>query len=172
MEQALRDAKVVEKDVSAIVLVGGSSRMPLVRRIVAERFGKDARGGVHPDEAVALGAAIQAGLKSGALSAKTGIMITDICPYTLGVEVSTRAGSQLVSGVFSPIIPRNSTIPVSRTEIYSTTGDGQTRVDIKVFQGEDRLVPQRRLPRPVLRGRRAALAPRAPSASRSPSPTT
>jgi len=89
---------------------------------------------------VALGAAVQAGLKSGALSAKTGIMITDICPYTLGVEVSTRAGSQLVDGMFSPIIPRNSTIPVSRTEIYSTTGDGQAQVDVKVFQGEDRLV--------------------------------
>ena len=140
VEQALKDAKVAEKDVSAIVLVGGSSRIPLVRRIVAERFGKDPRGGVHPDEAVALGAAVQAGLKSGALSAKTGIMITDICPYSLGVEVSKRAGSQLVDGIFSPIIPRNSTIPVSRTEIYSTTSDGQAQVDIKVFQGEDRLV--------------------------------
>ncbi len=136
VDQALKDAKVDGKDVSAVVLVGGSSRIPLVRRLVAERFGKDPRGGVHPDEAVALGAAVQAGLKSGALSARTGIMITDVCPYTLGVEVSTRAGSQLVDGMFSPIIPRNSTIPISRTEIYSTTADGQTQVDVKVFQGE------------------------------------
>jgi len=141
VEQALKDAKVTPQDVDAVVLVGGSSRIPLVHRVVAERFGKDPRRGVHPDEAVAMGAAVQAGLKSGALSAKAGgVMIADICPYTLGIEASTMAGSQRVDGVFSRIIRRNATIPVSRTEVYSTTGDGQTLVRIKVFQGDDDLV--------------------------------
>jgi molecular chaperone DnaK len=140
VEKALQDARVAGRDVDAVVLVGGSSRMPLVQRVVAERFGQEPRRGVHPDEAVAAGAAIQAGLKSGALSARTGIMIADICPYTLGVEASSRVGAQLVDGLFSPIIRRNSTIPVSRSEIYSTTGDGQTVVKVRVFQGDDKLV--------------------------------
>jgi molecular chaperone DnaK len=111
-----------------------------VRRLVAEYFGKAPREGVHPDEAIALGAAVQAGLKTGAISAERGIMITDVCPFTLGVEIQTSAGAQRLAGVFSPIIPRNSTVPVSRTEVYSTTSDGQRAVDIKVYQGESQLV--------------------------------
>jgi molecular chaperone DnaK len=103
---------------------------------VAEFFGRAPRGGVHPDEAIALGAAVQAGLKAGAAPSRDGIMITDVNPFTLGVEVLGFAGRQPVSGLFSPIIPRNSTIPVSRTEIYSTTRSGQDAVDIRVYQGE------------------------------------
>jgi molecular chaperone DnaK len=135
---ALSDARLGRDAIHEIVLVGGASRMPLVRRLVAEFFGKEPRSGVNPDEAVALGAAVQAGLKTGAISAQTGIMITDVAPFTLGVEVQSSAGSQNVVGVFSPIIPRNSTIPISRTETYATTGDGQEKVTIKVFQGESR----------------------------------
>jgi molecular chaperone DnaK len=126
--------------VAEVVLVGGSSRVPLVRALVAEAFGREPRHGVHPDEAVALGAAIQAGLKSGAISSHGGIMITDVCPFTLGVEVTSKAGSRTFDGAFSPIIPRNSTIPVSRTEVYSTTADRQRQVNIRIFQGESRLV--------------------------------
>jgi molecular chaperone DnaK len=137
---ALRDAGVDKKAVADVVLVGGATRVPLVRRLVAEYFEKAPREGVHPDEAVALGAAIQAGLKTGAISAERGIMITDVCPFTLGVEIQTTAGAQRLAGVFSPIIPRNSTVPVSRTEVYSTTSDGQGAVDIKVYQGESQLV--------------------------------
>src|SRR6185312_8094701 len=99
--------------------------------------------GANPDEAIALGAAVQAGLKSGAISTERGIMITDVCPFTLGVEVVANTGSHhgtKMGGMFSPIIPRNSTVPVSRTEVYSTTGDQQRIVDIKVYQGESRLV--------------------------------
>jgi len=139
VESALRDAKVDKKAISDVVVVGGSSRLPLVQALVSEFFGKEPRKGVHPDEAVALGAAVQAGLKSGAISTERGIMITDVSPFTLGVEVQTSAGTQKVDGLFSAIIPRNSTVPVSRTETYSTTVANQKQVDIKVFQGESRL---------------------------------
>jgi molecular chaperone DnaK len=137
---ALRDAGIDKKAISEVVLVGGATRVPLVRRLVAEYFGQAPREGVHPEEAVALGAAIQAGLKTGAISPERGIMITDVCPFTLGVEIQTTAGAQRLAGVFSPIIPRNSTVPISRTEVYSTTHDGQRAVDIKVYQGESQLV--------------------------------
>jgi molecular chaperone DnaK len=134
---ALRDAKLDRGRISDVVLVGGSSRMPLVRRLLAEYFDREPRGGVHPDEAIALGAAVQAGLKSGVLSSERGIMITDVCPFTLGVEVAS--GAQRQGGLFSPIIPRNSTVPVARTEVYSTTATEQRAVDIKIYQGESRL---------------------------------
>jgi molecular chaperone DnaK len=140
IETALRDAKLDKARITDVVLVGGSSRIPLVQTLLAEYFGKEARRGVHPDEAIALGAAVQAGLKSGAISTERGIMITDVCPFTLGVEVVANTGSQRMPGMFSPIIPRNSTVPVSRTEVYSTTADQQRVVDIKVYQGESRLV--------------------------------
>jgi molecular chaperone DnaK len=140
IDAALADAKLDRKAIAEVVLVGGASRMPMVQALVAEHFGKEPRRGVNPDEAVALGAAVQAGLKAGAISAQTGIMITDVCPFTLGVEVMANAGRQKVQGLFSPIIPRNSTIPVSRTETYSTTADGQRQVTIRVYQGESRLV--------------------------------
>ena len=140
LEAALADAKIDRKSVAEVVLVGGASRMPMVRALVTEFFGKAPRHGVNPDEAIALGAAIQAGLKTGAISTQGGIMITDVCPFTLGVEVMASAGSQKLGGMFSPIIPRNSTVPVSKTEVYATTADGQRKVDIKIFQGESRLV--------------------------------
>jgi molecular chaperone DnaK len=140
IEAAMRDAKVAKEGVTDVVLVGGSSRLPLVQRLVAEYFGKEPRRGVHPDEAIALGAAVQAGLKSGGISPNRGIMITDVAPFTLGVEVMAHAGGERLSGMFSPIIPRNTTVPVSRTEVYATTSDGQRAVDIKVYQGESRMV--------------------------------
>jgi molecular chaperone DnaK len=136
---ALADAKLDRRAITDVVLVGGSTRVPLVRKLVAEYFGKEPMQGVHADEAVALGAAVQAGLKSGAISSHGGIMITDVSPFTLGVEVMSRAGSQHVDGMFSPIIPRNSTVPVSRTEVYSTTADNQRQVTVRVFQGESPL---------------------------------
>jgi molecular chaperone DnaK len=140
LEAALADARIDRRAVAEVVLVGGASRMPLVEALVAEFFGKEPRRGVDPDEAVALGAAVQAGLKTGAISTQGGIMITDVSPFTLGVEVMASAGSQKLGGMFSAIIPRNSTVPVSKTEVYATTTDGQRKVDIKVFQGESRLV--------------------------------
>ncbi len=138
LDAALSDAKISRSAVSQVVLVGGSSRVPLVRRRVAEYFGKEPRTDVDPDEAVALGAAIQVGLKTGAISAEAGIMITDVSPFTLGLETQSKAGRQVVHGVFAPIIPRNSTVPVSRKEQFATTADGQKSVTIRVFQGESR----------------------------------
>lgn len=141
IKSALSDARLEPRAISEVVLVGGSSRIPLVHRLLTEFFGKPPRAGVNPDEAVALGAAVQAGLKAGSLSASTGIMITDVAPFTLGVEVMSRAGGgSMVGGLFSPIIQRNSTVPISRTEVYRTTSDQQRVVDIRVFQGEDQLV--------------------------------
>jgi molecular chaperone DnaK len=140
VESALKDAKLDKKAISDVVLVGGSSRIPMVQALLTEYFQKEPKRGVNPDEAIALGAAVQAGLKSGAISTERGIMITDVCPFTLGVEVVASTGYQKMGGMFSPIIPRNSTVPVSKTEVYSTTGDNQRMVDIKVYQGESRLV--------------------------------
>ena len=140
VEAALRDAKLEKSQIAEIVLVGGSSRIPMVHLLLSELFGKAPRGGVHPDEAVALGAAIQGGLKSGAISSATGIMIADVAPFTLGVEVMGSAREHRVSGLFSPIIPRNCKVPVSRTETYFTTTDNQKAVEIRVYQGEDRFV--------------------------------
>ncbi|MGC4120271.1 MAG: Hsp70 family protein [Myxococcales bacterium] len=139
VETALRDAKLKPKDITDVVLVGGSSRIPLVRKLVEEYFGRAPHTGVDPDEAIALGAAVQAGLKSGAVSSEKGIVISDVSPFTLGVEVSTRAGSVLQGGHFSALIPRNSTVPVSRTEIFSTVGHSQSEVTIRIFQGDARL---------------------------------
>ncbi len=140
IEIALKDAKLDKKQISEVVLVGGSSRIPMVQALLSEYFAKEPKRGVNPDEAIALGAAVQAGLKSGAISTERGIMITDVCPFTLGVEVVASTGYQKMGGMFSPIIPRNSTVPVSRTETYSTTADNQRQVDIKIYQGESRLV--------------------------------
>ena len=140
VETALKDAKLDKTQVAEIVLVGGSSRIPMVQRLLTEFFGKAPRAGVHPDEAIALGAAIQGALKSGAIKANQGIMIADVAPFTLGVEVMGRARDQMVSGLFSPIIPRNCKVPVSRTETYFTTSDNQKSVEVRIFQGEDRFV--------------------------------
>jgi molecular chaperone DnaK len=140
VEQALRDARLDAERVHEVVLVGGSSRIPLVQRLLHAKFGRPPRRDVNPDEAIALGAAIQAALKAGHSFGERGIMITDVCPYTLGVEVVGHSGAQRLAGMFSPIIPRNTTVPVSRTETYATTVDGQTHVDIKVYQGESKLV--------------------------------
>jgi molecular chaperone DnaK len=139
VQQALRDARLSPQELADVVVVGGSSRVPLVRRTLEEFFGKPPLVGVDPDEAIALGAAVQAGLKSGQVSSDKGILISDVCPFTLGVEVSARAGRALQGGHFSPIIPRNSTVPISRTETYHTTGHAQSEVTVRVFQGEGRL---------------------------------
>jgi molecular chaperone DnaK len=138
VDQALADAKLTKTKLGPIVLVGGSSRMPVVRAALTAHFNKPLHDGVHPDHAIALGAAVQVGLKLGGISAQTGIMITDVAPFTLGVEVSHQAGNHLVHGMFSSIITRNSTVPISRTERVTTVGDGQRSVRVRVFQGESR----------------------------------
>ncbi|XID93302.1 Hsp70 family protein [Paenibacillaceae bacterium WGS1546] len=136
VRSVLDDAELAAGEIDEILLVGGSTRIPRVHELIREFFGREPRTDVHPDEAVALGAAVQAGLKSGALS-ESGLIATDVAPYSMGIAVLSegRAGRPK-PGYFSRIIPRNTTIPVTRTERYHTTYPGQTAVSIEIYQGE------------------------------------
>ncbi|MEH2070734.1 MAG: molecular chaperone DnaK [Nostoc sp.] len=125
VENALRDAKLSKSDIDEVVLVGGSTRIPAVQQIVKQVLGKDPNQSVNPDEVVAVGAAIQAGVLAGDV---TGILLLDVTPLSLGVET--------LGGVMTKIIPRNTTIPTKKSEVFSTAVDGQTNVEIHVLQGE------------------------------------
>ncbi|KAL3232593.1 Uncharacterized protein RNJ44_04509 [Nakaseomyces bracarensis] len=129
VECALRDADIEPEDVDDVILVGGMTRMPKIRSIVEELFHKMPNISVNPDETVALGAAIQGGVLSGEIK---NVLLLDVTPLTLGIET--------FGGTFSPLILRNTTVPVKKTEVFSTGVDGQTGVDIKVYQGERGLV--------------------------------
>ncbi len=138
--RALRDGDVRPSDLSEIVLVGGATRMPVVRRTVTRMFDRFPSHAVNPDEAVALGAAVQAGLKSRDAALRE-IAVTDVCPYSLGVDVAERReDGGLRDGLFSPIIERNIVVPVSRQRVFSTMQDGQKVVHFGIYQGESRHV--------------------------------
>ncbi|MSQ61738.1 MAG: molecular chaperone DnaK [Dehalococcoidia bacterium] len=123
--QALADAGLSADKVKEIVLVGGQTRMPAVQERVKQFFGKDPHKGVNPDEVVAIGAAIQAGVLKGDVK---DVLLLDVTPLTLGIET--------LGGVATPLIPRNTTIPTSKSQVFSTAADGQTSVEIHVLQGE------------------------------------
>jgi molecular chaperone HscC len=136
--KSLRDSEIPADSLKEIVLVGGATRMPVVRRVVTRMFGRFPSMTVHPDEAVALGAAIQAGLKArdGALKE---VAVTDVCPYTLGVDTAERGPhGGLRAGIFQPIIERNVVVPASRVGTFSTIQDRQPKVVFNIFQGESR----------------------------------
>ena len=138
--RALRDSQIDTASLSEVVLVGGATRMPVVRKAITRLFGRFPNSTVHPDHAVALGAAIQGGLivRDGGLDE---VRITDVCPFTLGVDRSERDGrGGVVSGLFTPIIERNTPVPVSRVHYFQTMGDNQRRVEFGIFQGEAREV--------------------------------
>lgn len=138
--QSLRDSDIPVGDLSDVVLVGGSTRMPIVRRAITRMFRRFPNVTLDPDHAVALGAAIQAGLM-GRDAALEEVRLTDVCPFTLGVEVSERdPRGRLREGLFSPIIERNTPIPASRVESYSTLVDNQKKLAFNVYQGEAREV--------------------------------
>jgi molecular chaperone HscC len=140
VERALRDARIHAPELTEVVLVGGATRMLLVRRLVARMFGRLPTVHLNPDEVVGLGAAVQAGLKVRD-SALNEIVMTDVCPYTLGTEVSESfAKGHIQDGFFMPIIERNTTIPASRVERVWTLHDYQPEVLVKIFQGESRRV--------------------------------
>ncbi len=136
IERSLRDAKLIPSQLNEVVLVGGASRMPLFTRLVARMLGRLPLRHVNPDQAIALGACVAAGMKERNTSLEE-IVLTDVCPYTLGVGVSRDDGNGRQSeGHFSPIIERNATVPVSRAERYLPTQDGQAMLRLEVFQGE------------------------------------
>lgn len=138
--RAMRDSNIRADEMSEIVLVGGATRMPIVRRTVTRMFSRFPNSAVHPDHAVALGAAVQAGLKARDADL-TEIRLTDVCPYTLGVNVSERTATGAVShGIFAPIIERNTVLPTSRVHRFQTASPNQTKVEFGIFQGESRQV--------------------------------
>lgn len=132
--QALQDAKMKPSDIDEVVLVGGSTRVPKVRQIVKDIFGKEPHQGVNPDEVVAVGAAIQGAVLSGD---RRDVLLLDVTPLTLGIETE--------GGVLTALIERNTTIPVEKKQTFSTAADGQTAVTVSVFQGERKMAQQNRL---------------------------
>ena len=129
VENALRDAKLELSDMDEVILVGGSTRIPAVRALVKELTGKEPNMSVNPDEVVALGAAVQAGVLGGEVS---DIVLLDVTPLSLGLET--------LGGVMTKLIMRNTTLPTSKSEVFSTAADGQTSVEINVLQGEREFV--------------------------------
>ena len=138
--RAMRDCHIATDELSDIVLVGGATRMPVVRKAITRMFGRFPNSNVHPDHAVAVGAAVQAGLLAKGEGLEE-IRITDVAPFTMGVDVAEqdRSGRMYV-GLFSPIIDRNTPVPVSRENSYSTIEAGQRQVTLRIYQGEARLV--------------------------------
>ncbi len=124
-KKALKDAKLEKKDIEEVILVGGMTRMPLVQKTVEEFFGKKPNVSVNPDEVVAVGAAVQAGVLQGDVK---DVLLLDVTPLTLGLET--------LGGVRTPLIERNTTIPASKSQVFSTAADNQTSVEIHVLQGE------------------------------------
>lgn len=139
VQQALNDARFSVRDLDHILLVGGATRMPLVRQTVARLFGRFPRHDLHPDEAVALGAGVQAGMVMSDVAVED-IILTDVMPFSLGVEVARRSSERLETGFFLPLIERNTFLPVSKMETVNTVEDNQRTVLLKIYQGEARKV--------------------------------
>lgn len=133
-KKALNDAKMSVSEIDEIILVGGTTRVPLIQKMVKDFFGKEPNKSVNPDEAVALGAAVQAGILTGTVK---NLLLLDVTPLTLGIET--------LGGVMTPLIDRNTTIPTKKSQIFSTAADGQTSVEVVVLQGERKFAKDNRL---------------------------
>ena len=141
VRRAMGDAKIRRQDIDQVILVGGATRMPLIIEMAGEIFGKPPTGGINPDEVVALGATIQAGLIDDDAGLED-MVVVDVAPFTLGVEVSKKFGHERRSGYFLPIISRNSVIPVSRSHSLYTLAPNQVEMSVNVYQGEGRMVKE------------------------------
>ncbi|MGE0710895.1 MAG: Hsp70 family protein [Planctomycetota bacterium] len=139
LARALRDGSCAPEEIDEVILVGGATRMPLVVDFVRDKLGKEPRCQHDPDEVVALGAAVQAALIASDRAVED-LVLTDVCPFTLGVKITKRIGNQLRPGYYLPIIHRNTTIPVSREESVATVSPNQREVNIGIYQGESRRV--------------------------------
>jgi molecular chaperone HscC len=157
IQQALRDARLRSNELDQIVLVGGATRMPVVRKLVTKLFGRFPVVDINPDEAIAVGAAIQAALK-GRDAALNDVVMTDVCPYSMGVEVAREVDDRLEGGLYAPILERNSHIPISREERFETLRDNQPGINLRVFQGENPLVKNN-----ILLGEINVAVPKAPA---------
>ena len=141
--RALRDAKVQPQQVDEVLLVGGATRMPCVIRVAAQLFGRMPNRQLPPDEAVALGAAIQAGLKQGHAAVED-VVVTDVAPFTLGIAIASHFAGHSVRGVFAPILERGTVIPASRVKTFQTMAENQKEILIEVYQGEHASCEQNR----------------------------
>ncbi len=141
VRRVLGDAKLTFKDLDEVILVGGATRMPVLIERVSARFGKEPSCSINPDEVVALGAAVQAGLIAKNAAVKD-LVVTDVSPFTLGHEVAKTFGGEVRDGYFSPLINRNTPIPASRTHSVATLFSNQTEILLSVYQGESRRIEQ------------------------------
>ena len=160
LERAMRDARLQPSQLDEVVLVGGASRMPQVARLVSRMFGRLPLRHVNPDQTIALGAAVAAGLKSRDERLEE-VILTDVCPYTLGTQVSRRDNEgQVRAGFFHPIIQRNSTVPISREDQFFPVHESQEKLLIDIYQGESPMVANNiklgEIDIPLARGRNAA----------------
>lgn len=137
VRRVLSDSKIAKEDIAEVILVGGATRMPVIYDRVTRQLGKNPHRRLNPDEVVALGASVQAGLIAKD-EAVEDMVVTDVAPFTLGIDVVKRIGNEIVPGYFTPVIHRNTTIPVSRTETVETIAPNQNMILVKVYQGESR----------------------------------
>ncbi len=138
IQRALRDASIGPDKIDEVLLVGGSTRMPAVARLAAQVFGRLPLRKLPPDEAIAMGAAVQAALKGGDAAVED-MVVTDVAPFSMGIAAATQLGAQRVAGIYSPILERGTVIPASRVERFSTVADDQKQILIEVYQGEHSL---------------------------------
>lgn len=133
VDRVLKDAGLAPNDIDRILLVGGSARIPLVWQLLAEHTGREPQLAINPEEAVALGAAIQAAIIAGQ---PIGAVLVDVTPFSLGIEIATQMGGTIVPDIYRPIIRRNTVIPATREEVFRTVYPGQDVVEVAVYQGE------------------------------------